>query len=163
VLEMTMPEPMVIRSKNDTLFDGETLYTVTETMGRRSVQTSNEPLRNGVAPPGGKALFDILQERMTLALLPDTTVDGNRVFVFEGRPKPDGEAVPYEKLRYYIDQETGAQRKFETYESEHVVTATLKFENIELNPELPEDMFDPPAVETPAESAAEGDPAEAVE
>jgi hypothetical protein len=138
------------------LFDGADLY-VTSSMNQGGKPDKQEPaLERGTTPPGGGPLLDIMKRDLNLTLLPDAELDGTPVYVIEGTPKDPASKPGVAKMVFYFDKATGLQRKVEIYESKNVIAATLTYSDVQVNPEISEDVFKSPSSGSVPKAAPQG-------
>ncbi|MGB2988035.1 MAG: hypothetical protein WBE26_19375 [Phycisphaerae bacterium] len=120
------------------VFDGNFLYTVDERheqMGGMKVTKSRlDP--QGIQLIGGRRLFRQLRRLDRLQLLPDDTIDGKSVYVFEGSANAD-----LVEIQYYFDKETGILLKMIVENKGENSTFMFALSDIELNVEFSEDHF----------------------
>ena len=131
--EQTMEQPMT------TIVDGEFAYTVTEVMGQKMAMKSKiDPTMSG----DPNALFGDLREKNTLKLLPEETIDGEKVFVIEATPKqkPTTPGVP-SKTVIHISQKTGCLVKLTAFTADDKPMMTMAYTDRKIDPKIDPERF----------------------
>lgn len=117
------------------VFDGELLYTLDERHEGKTF-TKSRPTPGRLQYIGGRRLFDRMRLLDGVRLLPDETIDGKSVYVFEGSA---GEGRI--RTHHYIDKETGILLKLVVKREDPKSRYTFALSDIELNVEFSEDHF----------------------
>lgn len=117
------------------VYDGEFLYTLDE-LHAGMTATKSRPSRGQLLFLGGRHLLNQLRRFNNFKRLPDETIDGHTVSVFKGVSDPGNV-----KTEYYIDQETGLLIKVVTENETRKSKLTMRFTDIQLNPQYAEDHF----------------------
>jgi outer membrane lipoprotein-sorting protein len=90
------------------------------------------------------------KDKYNYTLLGTQTLAGNRVYILEGRPRPDAKWTPQEaalanvigKSRVHIGAEDGFLRKIEQLDTTGTnVVMTMEFTNVKFNEEFPPEFF----------------------
>ncbi|HNR31221.1 MAG TPA: hypothetical protein PKI11_10050 [Candidatus Hydrogenedentes bacterium] len=115
--------------------DGESLYVLTHSGDeQRAVKSRIEDILD-FPPPGGKLLLQALKRDFAkLDALENREADGKACYVIQGSLDESGAAA--NKLLVYFDKETGAPVQMVMQPEEGAKPATLRYENIRINPEI---------------------------
>jgi len=141
-----------VRQGTRVVFDGEHLYTETESWGAASTtRTKRRPaFVFGTAPGSGKAVFERLRERYVLGLLPEESVDGHPCYVFDLTRKEedsasartvDGRLLP-SHVKLFFGKETGILRKLTIlFPPDDERYKTILYKDIRINVPFQSDRF----------------------
>jgi outer membrane lipoprotein-sorting protein len=120
------------------LYDGESMYLITDMMGRKTAIKS-DPKKDGNLPaPGGQPLWDSLDKDYTLTRLDDEKIDGKVCYVLKGEPKEPELTGP---STFYFDQELGVLRRIEMKSPDIPGMSTINYSDFQVNAELDPGMF----------------------
>ncbi len=141
-ITLRAPEPITLEIEMTVISDGKETVIINEMMGRRNIMRQDAELSQGTVPPGGDDLLEVLRREADVELLDDGEVDGHAVYVLEARPR-SGSHEHFSRARIHIDKELGVMRLIAMYQEGRADTiGTVRFTNIELNPEIDPAIFE---------------------
>ncbi|MGD2108611.1 MAG: hypothetical protein PVI86_04385 [Phycisphaerae bacterium] len=117
------------------VFDGQFLW-LDDQRHEGRVVTKAHPVLGQIQPLGGRRLFAGISGLDELALLPDETVDGSEVYVFEG--KSGGGTVT---TRHYVAKDTGILLKSTREDSLAGAEYAVKLTDVKVNVEFDDGHF----------------------
>jgi len=117
--------------------DGEFAYTLTDMAGQKmATKAKIDPQMTG----DPKATFEWLRKDHELKLLPEETIDGNKVYVIEAKPK-EKPSAGYGKSVYYYQQENGVLVKMVGHGVDGKPQMTMTFTDIKLDVDIKPERF----------------------
>lgn len=117
--------------------DGETSHTLSNVFGERRAVKSRVPAHQTGEP---KALFERLRQENVVKLLPDSTVDGRKVYVIELTPKRLAPGFPQKQILSF-DQESGFMLKIEGRGENDLPLTAMTYGDIKLDQAIDPDRF----------------------
>jgi outer membrane lipoprotein-sorting protein len=138
-MTQSMPPTPETQSSTSTVFDGDFIYMLQESMGQKMAFKSKAE-EGGYGKPGGKEMFENLRQQNELKLLPDEKVDGKDVYVIEATaktPTPTGPTT----MNVYFHKDTGMMVKMVGIDKSGKAMLTMTYSDMKINPKISPDRF----------------------
>lgn len=139
-IDLALPDPVAMTAVMDALFDGAFLYVTRSVLEEKEVIKTQPGPGVSAPPPGGKPLFDVLEQYFDLKRLDDAEINGRKTIVLEGTPK-EGSESRAERMTFQMDVETGITLKLDVAPAGGEKPFSLVYSAIKVNPDIKAEVF----------------------
>ena len=125
-----------MESSTQTILDGEFAYVLADQMGQKMAMKQKADNMQGA---DAETMFRTLRKDHDLKLLPDSTVDGQAVYVIEATPK--SAATGAGKSVSYFAKDSGLVVKMVNFNPQGQPMSEMTYTSIKVNPKIDPDRF----------------------
>lgn len=127
-----------VEVKTSMLYDGVHMYTTTD-HGNAKVAAKQSPNNLNIAP-GGRRFFALVKQSHVLRVLGEEKLEGEEVYVIEGRPRaPDPQVASV--MKFYLSKSTGLRRKAVGTDGDGRVVYSSEYTNIKVDEPVSAERF----------------------